>query len=139
MHLQIDPKSHVPIWEQIVQKTKESVLLGLLQPEDKLPSVRELASQLLVNPNTVSKAYQELERQGVIQTIRGKGTFIAEHIEPSFNQRKADQIKEKLRQLLIEATYSDITEQVFLEWVKEYWVELGGEKHVKDNKPNKDN
>lgn len=132
MHVQIDPKSNIPIWEQIVQKTKESILLGILQSGDKLPSVRDLASQLLVNPNTVSKAYQELERQGVIETIRGKGTFIAERLEPSFDQRKVDQLKEKLRQLVIEANYNDIDLPHFQEWVKAYWEELGGENHATD-------
>ncbi|MED3095131.1 GntR family transcriptional regulator, partial [Bacillus thuringiensis] len=58
LHIQLDPRSNTPIWEQIVQNIKELVLKNMLAPSDKLPSVRELASLLVINPNTVSKAYQ---------------------------------------------------------------------------------
>lgn len=80
LHIQLDPRSNTPIWEQIVQNIKELVLKSMLAPSDKLPSVRELASLLVINPNTVSKAYQELERQGIIETLRGKGTFVSQSI-----------------------------------------------------------
>ncbi len=73
----IDPKSAVPIYLQITEQLRRSVAAGLLLPGDQLPSVRELAARLLVNPNTVAKVYRDLERDGLLETRRGQGTFIA--------------------------------------------------------------
>lgn len=102
MHIQLDPRSNTPIWEQIVQNIKELVLKNMLAPSDKLPSVRELASLLVINPNTVSKAYQELERQGIIETLRGKGTFVSQSITPTLDERKIAMVEKQFHQLLLE-------------------------------------
>lgn len=68
----IDARDSRPIYEQIIDQIKEQVMKGILKPGDQLPSVRQLASMLTVNANTVMKAYTELERQEVIETIRGR-------------------------------------------------------------------
>ncbi|MDH4180170.1 MAG: GntR family transcriptional regulator [Armatimonadota bacterium] len=73
----INPKSAVPIHRQIGDQIRRSVAAGLLEPGDQLPSVRELAARLLVNPNTVAKVYRDLERDGLLETRRGQGTFIS--------------------------------------------------------------
>jgi GntR family transcriptional regulator len=73
----IDPKSALPIYRQIIEQIRRSVAAGLLAPGDQLPSVRDLASQLLVNPNTVARVYRDLERDGLLETRRGQGTYIA--------------------------------------------------------------
>lgn len=73
----IDPKSAFPIHRQIAEQIRRGVAAGLLLPGDQLPSVRELAAHLLVNPNTVAKVYRDLEREGLLETRRGQGTFIA--------------------------------------------------------------
>ena len=65
-----------PIYEQIVDSVCTQIAACILQPGDKLPSVRELASQLSINPNTIQRAYRELEAKGVIQTVPGKGCFV---------------------------------------------------------------
>jgi GntR family transcriptional regulator len=78
MWLHIDPSSGTPIYRQIVGQVTQAVASGVLRPGEKLPSVREMAVELAVNPNTIAKAYQELERDGVIETPRGKGSFIAD-------------------------------------------------------------
>jgi GntR family transcriptional regulator len=75
----IDPKSAVPIYRQIADQLRRSVAAGLLAPGDRLPSVRELAGRLLVNPNTVAKVYRDLERDGLLETRRGDGTYISAH------------------------------------------------------------
>lgn len=75
MNLKLDSKSKIPFWEQIVNQVKELILKGVLKPNDKLIPVRKLSSILEINPNTISKAYQELNRQGIIMTIPGKGTL----------------------------------------------------------------
>ncbi len=73
----INPKSAGPIHRQIGDQIRRSVAAGLLVPGDKLPSVRELASRLLVNPNTVARVYRDLERDGLLETRRGQGTYIS--------------------------------------------------------------
>jgi GntR family transcriptional regulator len=74
----VDPKSPLPIYEQLVAQIIRSIARGLLRSGEQMPSVRELASTLLVNPNTVSRAYQELESRNFIVTMRGKGSFISD-------------------------------------------------------------
>lgn len=76
MWFRIDSQSGVPIYRQIAQQVEQAVLAGVLVPGDKLPAVRELAVELAVNPNTVVKAYDELQRAGVIEQPRGRGTFV---------------------------------------------------------------
>ena len=78
MHFTITPSSRHPIYAQLVQNVREAVANGGLKPGDRLPPVRELAQQLVVNPNTIAKAYAHLERDGVVNTKRGAGTFVAE-------------------------------------------------------------
>ncbi|MDX9753083.1 MAG: GntR family transcriptional regulator [bacterium] len=78
MLIQIDPSNGIPIFQQIIQQVKYKIAGGIVQPGEQLPSVRQLASQLRVNPNTVAKAYTELEREKVVITRRGMGCFVAE-------------------------------------------------------------
>lgn len=77
MWFHLDPSSGVPIYRQLADQVKQGVAGGLLKAGDRLPSVRDLALELTVNPHTVAKAYQELEREGVVEMPRGKGVFIA--------------------------------------------------------------
>ena len=73
----IDYKDSRPIYEQIVEKFKTLILKGALQPDEQMPSVRNLAIELSINPNTIQKAYAELERQGFIYTVKGRGNFVS--------------------------------------------------------------
>jgi GntR family transcriptional regulator len=74
--IQINTNSSIPLYEQIMARIKELILKDALREGDKLPSIRELACIITVNPNTISKSYLSLEKAGLIETIRGKGTFI---------------------------------------------------------------
>ncbi len=98
----INTTSDKPIYEQIIDNIKELTLKKILKSEDKLPSVRRMASILSVNPNTVSKAYQELERQKIIHTLRGRGTFISSDIELPVDEERREKALENLRDLCIE-------------------------------------
>jgi GntR family transcriptional regulator len=75
--ISVDPSKDVPIFRQIVQQIKTAVAMGRLQPEEPLPSVRQLAVELAVNPNTVARAYLDLEIEGVIYKRQGAGTFVS--------------------------------------------------------------
>ncbi|WP_406331137.1 GntR family transcriptional regulator [Streptomyces sp. NBC_00203] len=72
----IDRRSGVATYVQIVQQTKQALRLGLLEPGDKLPTAREVVEATAINPNTVLKAYRELEREGLVEARRGLGTFV---------------------------------------------------------------
>jgi GntR family transcriptional regulator len=74
----LDPRSGVPTYLQLVQQTKHAVRYGMLRPGDRLPTAREVVEDLAINPNTVLKAYRELERDGFVHSRPGAGTFVAD-------------------------------------------------------------
>ena len=118
----INLRSNIPIYEQLVDKIKENIVRGYLKPMDSLPSVRKLATMLDVNPNTVSKAYQELERQHLIITIRGKGTFVDEINHD--NWIDLDVYLQKLRPIITEMKLKGLTETQVTEQVHIIYTEL---------------
>ncbi|QDK66527.1 ATP-binding cassette domain-containing protein [Bacillus halotolerans] len=124
--IQIDPRSSTPIYEQIIQQMKELCLKGIMKPGDKLPSVRELATIIIANPNTVSKAYKELEREGIIETLRGRGTYISENAKTTLVEGKMTMIKEQLKQLIIDAHYAGVELDKLQEWIKEISADVKG-------------
>lgn len=127
--LSIDKTSSKPYYEQLVLSVKESVVQGLLQPGDQLPSVREAAKQLLMNPNTISKAYKQLEAEQVIVTVKGKGTFIKEAQDIPKDTYKVQQLKEQFYHLMIEARHLKVTNEEIITWMNEINTELGGEEN----------
>ena len=96
----LDYKDRRPIYEQVVAKLEELMLLGVMKENEPLPSVRSFAMELSINPNTIQKAYAELERQGYIYSIKGKGSFVADngHVKEAGRQevlqRQVDLAKE---------------------------------------------
>ena len=86
----LDYRDARPIYAQIIDGYREQIVTGILQPGDRLPSVRELAAQLTINPNTIQRAYRQLEMEGWIVTIQGKGCFVC--TVPSVNQREKDRL-----------------------------------------------
>src|SRR2546421_9468288 len=77
MHFQIDTGSRLPIYQQLAQQIREGIARGELRPEEGLPSVRQLSRELVVNPNTVARAYTELEREGLLVSHPGRGVYVA--------------------------------------------------------------
>lgn len=94
----IDYKDTRPIYEQIVEKFKMLILKGGMQPDEQMPSVRNLAIELSINPNTIQKAYAELERQGFIYTVKGRGNFV------SGDGRLVEERKKECLQKILELT-----------------------------------
>ena len=89
----IDYQSRTPIYEQIVLEIERYVVLGVYKPKQQIESIRELATSLGINPNTVKKAYDELERRGTIITISTKGTFISENTQSLLKNKIEEKIK----------------------------------------------
>ncbi|MDH7578114.1 MAG: GntR family transcriptional regulator [Bacillota bacterium] len=119
MWFDVDQRSNVPIYQQLVEGVKEAVARGVLAVGEKLPSVRELAAQIAINPNTIAKAYQELEREGVIETLRGRGTFVAARKIQVGGGKKKRVIREMLRRVLVEAYYLDLSQEELLSVLEE--------------------
>ncbi len=97
MQIRVDYESGVPLYAQIIEKIKHLVAAGRLKPGDQLPTIRQLAVDLRVNPNTVVHAYHELGNQGVISTQQGRGTFIAAHPDEG---RLAEMRRDRLRAIM---------------------------------------
>lgn len=102
--LQLDLKSRKSIYEQVMDQLKEQIMTGQMSTGEKLPSVRELSKSITVNPNTVQKAYRELERQGYVYTTSGVGTFVADrseiHADLPALQKAQENLDDAFRQLL---------------------------------------
>lgn len=98
----LDYRDSRPIYTQIIDGIREQIITGVLQPGDKLPSVRELASTLAINPNTIQRAYRQLEMEGWICTVAGKGCFVCERPSQAWEEEKQlmDQFTQTVRQLL---------------------------------------
>ena len=109
MRLNIDPDSGVPVYLQIVQGVKRSIALGSLREGEQLPSVREVAEQLTVNPNTVAKAYQNLERDGVVDTRKGVGTFVMDGDLDISDRERRGVVGEMIERALVEADHLQLT------------------------------
>ena len=117
--IEIDVRSRVPIYEQIINSVKHLSLNGVLRADEKLPSVRELSQQMTINPNTVQKAYQELERQGIIYVKRGQGSFINPTIKAINKEVSMEKIREMLKQVVLECMYLDIDKDELVKIVSE--------------------
>lgn len=115
---QIQTRSNQPIYEQIIDSVKENVVRGFLHSGDELPSVRKMAMQLSVTPNTVAKAYRELEREKVIEVIRGKGTYISSEYKPKRDEDKMREIEEALTRQIVDLTYMGVAREEVLEMVE---------------------
>lgn len=90
--ISLDYQSRTPIYEQIIKEVERYVALAILKPDEQIPSIRELASSLGINPNTVKKAYTELEQKGVIYVISTKGTFIANKTKDVIDRKVSEGI-----------------------------------------------
>lgn len=91
--MKIEPGSHIPIYLQIVEGIRAAVAAGVYRPGEALPSLRAMAIDIQVNPNTVQRAYDELAREGLIYSRKGKGLFVAEQGTPSAQQRAKDGVR----------------------------------------------
>lgn len=119
MLLQIDFKSGMPVYLQLVDQIRYAAASGKIRTGEALPSIRPLAEELRVNRNTVAKAYAELENQGVIETIPGKGCFLKEKNSPFTKQARNKVLSEKIDEALVTAHQLQVDHEAFLCLVRE--------------------
>lgn len=122
---QLDLKSRKSIYEQVVDNLKELIISGVLEPGNKLPSVRELSKTLTVNPNTVQKAYRELEIQKYVYTTQGLGTFVADRTDLEVDREKLHEAKTQLRESIRELQYLGLTQADARKIIDEIFSERG--------------
>jgi DNA-binding transcriptional regulator YhcF (GntR family) len=119
MHIQISLNDGVPIYRQIVNQVKYMVASGQLRPDEELPPIRVLAQQLLVTPNTIVKAYRELEVEGVIYKRRGAGTYISASNSPLAHEEQRRILTQRADALLSEARQMDFAFKEVIELLRE--------------------
>ena len=116
----VDTRDRKPIWEQLTDNVKSLVLRGGLLPGEQLPGVRSLASELAINPNTIQKAYAELERQGIIYSVQGRGSFVSEGIE-SIRKNEHDSLLAELTKTLSSLKNAGISKKDICAITEKVW------------------
>lgn len=119
----IDYKDKRPIYEQIIEKYENLIIRGVLEGGSKLPSVRSLAIELSINPNTIQKAYVELERSGYIYSVKGKGNYVIGDEE--IKKRKKEAVAEQSKNLVRLVKSLGITKEEFMENLNYVFEEVG--------------
>ena len=119
MRIEVDFKSGKPVYLQLVDQVRYAAASGMIREGDMLPSIRPLAEELRVNRNTVAKAYDELESQGVIETVPGKGCFLRANHSPYSKQLREKILTEEIDQAVVAAHHLQVDREEFLERVKE--------------------
>lgn len=99
----VRPESGEPIYRQLKRQIKHAIATGALEPGDQLPTVRDLAEQLVVNPNTVARAYRETRQEGLLESTRGRGTFVSERAEELTRDQRQARLRPFLEQAVAEA------------------------------------
>jgi GntR family transcriptional regulator len=116
MQIRIDNASDRPVYQQIIDQVKRDIALGRIIKNEKLPTVRQLAGQIAINPNTIAKAYRQLEQQGIIGTKAGAGAFVANLDSNLSRSVRKKVISEELERIAVDAYHMQIDSQTLLEW-----------------------
>ena len=125
----LDYRDTRPLYEQIVDKFQMLILSGALEPNSRMPSVRSLAVEPSINPNTIQRAYSELERNGFLYTVKGKGNYVA--YSDSLKDVRKQEILEKLRDLKKEALSMGMTVKELTEFLEQEDTAAAGQKETK--------
>ncbi len=138
MQLHIAAGSELPIYRQIMRQITDAIAGGRLRPGDKLTSQRDLAVQLVISPLTVKKAYDELEREGLIRTERGRGTFVAAGAPAIDRGEQLERLREMVRRLLSRAHLIGVPLPDLLELIEKAEEELATERSASREGPHPD-
>jgi GntR family transcriptional regulator len=114
---ELDLRSRAPMYEQLVEKIKEMIINNVLKPDQQLPAVRVLASELTINPNTIQKAYRELEHRGYIYSVPGKGSFVKPAV-PGNNTARLRILENGLAKIISEMLYLGVPPQEIITRLK---------------------
>ena len=126
MLLHVNTSSGVPVYLQIESQVKHAVAAGAMKQGEALLSVRKLAAELRVNPNTVARAYQNLERDGVIRTVPGGGTYVADNGQGLTKTEKVRRLRPLARQLAVESSQLRLSADETVKLIEDELNDLGG-------------
>ena len=115
MQFRIDNASDRPVYQQIIDRVKRDIALGRLTKDEKLPTVRQFAKQIALNPNTVAKAYRQLEQEGIITTKPGAGAFVANLDSNLSRAVRKKIISDQLERIVVEAFHMQLDRQMLME------------------------
>lgn len=115
--ISLDYRDSRPIYEQIRDGLRRLIITGAIEPDEKLPSVRSMAAQLAINPNTIQRAYTELESEGYTYSVPGKGSFA--NGKSGAEAARKQELKDKIRELVAELRYLGVSEESLLKLLKE--------------------
>lgn len=132
MRFQLNFKSGTPVYLQVVNQVKAAAASGAVRPGEALPSIRPLAEELRVNRNTVAKAYAELESQGVIETLAGKGCFVRANNSPLRKAVRLDLVTERLDDAVVQAHHLQVGRADFLRLAEDRFDQF---QHQRDRSP----
>lgn len=121
MFFEINPSNGVAIFEQIARQVKYAVANGALRVGDLVPSVRDLATRLAVNPNTVARAYRDLQGDGFLEPLRGEGLRITKQATERSRKHRTKLLHERVRLVVIEAKQSGLPKEDFYALVEDTW------------------
>ena len=124
---QVDVMSRKPVYEQLISQMERFILTGVVHPDDQIPSVRSLSMELAVNPNTIQKAYSELDRRGLTYSVPGRGSFVAAGAVERIGERRRSKLKELIA-LVSELALAGIRKEEILACVEEAFQEREGAK-----------
>ena len=116
MQIRIDNASERPVYQQIIDHVKRDIALGRLVKDEQLPTVRQLAGQLAINPNTIFKAYQQLEKEGIIVTKPGAGAFVANLDSNLSRSVRKKLVSEQLERIVVEAFHMQVDRGSLAQW-----------------------
>lgn len=122
---ELDMRSRKPIYEQLVDKLKELIINEVLKADEQLPSVRTLAQQLTINPNTIQKAYRELEVQSFIYSIKGKGSFVNPNNQTK-DKEKIEAVMKEIEKLVLEVLYLGVSAEELVKKIHDLDASKGG-------------
>ena len=117
----LDYRDSRPLYQQVKDSLRRMMLTGLLEPDEKLPSVRSLATQLAINPNTIQRAYMQLEQEGLIYPVKGKGNFIADSQE--VRKASVNAYKRELKSLIQKGKVMGMEEEELIYIIRECYKE----------------
>lgn len=119
MQIHVSPNDGVPIYQQVVNQIRYLAASGRLEAGEQLPPVRKLAEQVLVNPNTIARAYRELEQAGIIESRQGSGSFISAKVSPLSRRERTRILNERIDMLLAEAAQMDIDVETVIKLLRQ--------------------
>lgn len=130
--LNIDRQSRTPVYEQIINQLERLILTDIIKPQEQIPSVRALSAELSINPNTIQKAYNDLEKRGITISVPGVGRFVAENARGIINANRSEEL-ERLSEITSELALTDIALKTIIDTITQAYNRAKKLKGKRDN------